>query len=106
MAILQKNDIQKAIDAIKEMEELIAKRKKKIKIADDSKSGWMTIQYLEKGEHSTTSSEECKRVLAAEESAEKEIENRKKQKRANADKSNNDGYKTFGASRSLFRGMP
>ena len=104
VAILQKNDIQKAIDVIQEMEELITHRKQKIQIADSSKTGWITIQHLEKGEKTSLSPEDRKRVAAADEAAEKEIENRKKQKRTATERRNQDGDKTFSTNRDLFRG--
>ena len=76
VAILQKDDIQQAIDAIQETEELVASRKQNIQIADSSKTGWMTIQHQEKAEKTGISSEDQKRVAAAEEAAEKELETR------------------------------
>ena len=42
---MQKNDIQRAIEAIQDMEELIKARKQKVQIADTSKAGWVTVQH-------------------------------------------------------------
>ena len=76
---IKKGDIQDAIEAIQAAEELVADRKKKIKIADSSKAGWNTVQHMEKRDSGQTS-EERKRIQVAEESALKEIDARKRQK--------------------------
>ena len=59
---------------------LISDRKQKIRIADSSKAGWGTISQLDKTEADKLSSEQHKKVLAAEEAAFKEIERRKRQR--------------------------
>ncbi len=80
IALRKKGDTQEAIDAIQEAEDLVTDRKRKIKIADDSKAGRATVQHLDKG-GAEQSAEERKRVLVAEESALKEIESKKRQRR-------------------------
>lgn len=48
VSLLKRGDIQEAIDAIQTAEELVAERKKKIKIADGSEADWTTVQHLGK----------------------------------------------------------
>ena len=103
VAFLQKGDTDKVVEAIHEAEDLLADRKQKIKIADSSRAGWITIQQLEKGGKRDQSSEDQKKVQIAEDAALKELEGRKKQK--TSDRRQQDGvvFKNFG-DRSLFRG--
>ena len=89
VAILQKNENEKAKDTIQEMDDPIAKGKQKTQIADTSKAGWMTI-HLQKRERASISKGDQKRVAGAEEAAE-EIENRKKLSRSTSPRRNHDG---------------
>ena len=67
------------------MEDLFTLTKQTVQITNTSKSGWITIQHLEQGEKTSLSSDDRKKVAAAEEASKKEIELRKKQKRAATD---------------------
>ena len=48
-SLLQKSDLQEVFDTIVKAEDLIIDRKQKIKIADSSKAGWVTVQHLKSG---------------------------------------------------------
>ena len=57
MDLLVKNDVCSTIQNVQKLEEFVAERKQKIKIADASKAGWNTAQHLEKGMDSKQSLE-------------------------------------------------
>ena len=82
VALHQKGNIQDVIDAIQEAESLVAERKRKIKIADESKAGWTTIQHMDKAGSTQEVVRRKKRVQIAEEAALKEIDNKKRQRRS------------------------
>ena len=106
LSILKTGDTEKTIEAIQQAEDLIKDRKQKIKIADESKAGWTTVQFLEKGSANNLTSEQRKRVQTAEDAALKELEARK---RPRISKQHDRDY-TYtqpipnSADRSLFRG--
>ena len=104
ISLLKKGNIQEAIEGIQEAEELVSERKKKIKIADNSKAGWITVQHLDKTGDKQTA-EERKRVQIAEESALKELEGRKRPRKSPS--SSDVGAKRYGdpSDRYLFRGI-
>ena len=95
----QKSDLQEVFDTIVEAEDLITDRKQKIKIADSSKAGWVTVQHLESGGKKDQSAEVQKKVLIAEEAALKDLEGRKRQKRSSSFRQAQDGssYKHYSA---------
>ncbi|XP_038049633.1 uncharacterized protein LOC119723154 isoform X2 [Patiria miniata] len=104
LSLLAKDDLTSAIEAIQELEEITADRKQKIQIADSSKAGWITVQHLEKGTGKNQFPEKQKRILAAEESTLKELENRKRQKKTTTDRQHKGSLSS--ANHSLFRGLP
>ena len=104
LALIKNADIDKAIEAIQSAEDLINERKKKIRIAENSKAGWLTVSQFVKESNSELSAEQAKKVKNAEETVLKELESRKRKRREsfdNAGKINS----MASANRSLFRGI-
>ena len=81
MAFINNSDPDSGIEALQEAEELIAERKKKIRIAVSSKAGWVTVSKLNKKGIAHLSSEQQKDVKIAEEDALKDLDSRKRKKR-------------------------
>ena len=75
-AITEKSDIDSAIEVLRDAELLVAERKRKIRIADQSKAGWATVSQLDKKDTEHLTSEQLKSVRIAEEEALKQIESR------------------------------
>ena len=69
------------LEILQEAEELVTERKKKIRIADGSKAGWVTVAKLDKKGSGNLSVEQQKSIQIAEDEALKELESRKRKRR-------------------------
>ncbi|XP_038066818.1 uncharacterized protein LOC119737471 isoform X2 [Patiria miniata] len=102
LALVNNPDPDSALEILQEAEELVADRKKKIRIADGSKAGWVTVAKLDKKGSGNLSAEQQKSVKIAEEEALKDLESRKR-KRRDSQYHGSDTLHT--ADRRLFRGL-
>ena len=103
LALTDRPDLDSAVQALDEALELIADRKRKIRIADGSKAGWATITHLNKrgNEDLGISSDQLKSIKIAEEEALKEQQDRKRRRQDGPDPVPKDS-----SDRRLFRGRP
>ena len=101
LALTDRPDLDSAVQALDEALELIADRKRKIRIADGSKAGWATITHLNKrgNEDLGISSDQLKSIKIAEEEALKEQQDRKRRRQDGPDLVPKDS-----SDRRLFRG--
>ena len=101
LALVNNSDPESAIEALQDAEELVADRKRKIRIADGSKAGWVTVSKLDKKTNAHLSPEQQKSVKIAEEEALKYLDGRKRKRRDSQYGSDSMPHPT---DRRLFRG--